>query len=152
MRGLRGYEAMAALENSDIYIEMADARRLVLYTSPEDDPIWYDRLLDALAGLPYGDASAPQTAQPDAKLFSFCPPIRRVPLRQAMLGRTVRMPLRQAVGRVMADTVGVYPPGIAAVLPGEVLQKADCEALCAIESAGAALFGVQNGLVAVSEP
>lgn len=145
-RGISGYEALCALEKQDIYSEMADARRLVLITSPEDDPAWYDRLLDALAGLPYGDAHI------KPRLFSFQPPMRVLPLRAALLGRTALVPFAEAVEHALAETVGVYPPGIAAVLPGETLQKADYELLRAAEAAGATLFGVRGGLVAVSAP
>ena len=35
-RGYSGYEAQAALEQRNIFIEMADARRLILITSPND--------------------------------------------------------------------------------------------------------------------
>ncbi|MEZ4509748.1 MAG: hypothetical protein R2912_04960 [Eubacteriales bacterium] len=38
-------EAQAYLEQHNIYLEMADAQRLVLITTPNDEPVWYEQLL-----------------------------------------------------------------------------------------------------------
>jgi arginine/lysine/ornithine decarboxylase len=41
--------------------------------------------------------------------------------REAFLGRTQMVPRRQAVGRVSAEMICPYPPGIPIVAPGERL-------------------------------
>ena len=61
-RNITGFAAMRALEHSGIFVEMADLTRLVLITSPADDPAWYPRLTEALAALPYGRAGAAPAA------------------------------------------------------------------------------------------
>ena len=44
--------------------------------------------------------------------------------RDAFFGRTEQVPVEQAVGRVVAEMLTPYPPGIPAALPGERLNEA----------------------------
>ncbi len=41
--------------------------------------------------------------------------------REAFYADTVVVSLREAVGRVIADVIKVYPPGIPVLLPGEIV-------------------------------
>ncbi|HSX97634.1 MAG TPA: ornithine decarboxylase, partial [Streptomyces sp.] len=43
--------------------------------------------------------------------------------RDAFFGRTEQVPWRRAVGRVSAEMLTPYPPGVPAALPGERLSK-----------------------------
>lgn len=67
---------MQALEHSGVFVEMADLTRLVLITSPADDPAWYPRLTEALAALPYGRAGAapPPRPRPGARRAAHAHP------------------------------------------------------------------------------
>jgi len=49
-----------------------------------------------------------------------------VPPRSAWFGPTRRLPLKQAVGRVAAEAITPYPPGIPLLLPGERLDEERC--------------------------
>ncbi|MFD3859096.1 hypothetical protein [Streptomyces cyaneofuscatus] len=44
--------------------------------------------------------------------------------RDAFFGDVEQVPAGQAVGRICAEMLTPYPPGIPAVLPGEVLDRA----------------------------
>ncbi|HMI81880.1 MAG TPA: amino acid decarboxylase, partial [Solirubrobacterales bacterium] len=44
--------------------------------------------------------------------------------REAFLGRQEVVPVREAVGRIAAESLAAYPPGIPNVLPGERLTPA----------------------------
>ncbi|MCY3536815.1 MAG: aminotransferase class I/II-fold pyridoxal phosphate-dependent enzyme [Cyanobacteria bacterium MAG IRC4_bin_6] len=46
-----------------------------------------------------------------------------VPPRSAWFGPTRRLPLKQAVGQVVAEAITPYPPGIPLLLPGERLDE-----------------------------
>lgn len=142
-RGISGYRARTALEAENVFIEMADARRLVLITSPEDDPAWYPRLLDALQRLPYENR---RVTLPEPRQFA---PQRCLSLREAALADQELLPLADAGGRIAGAAVGLYPPGIAAVTPGERFSREIIDALLASETAGAALFGARGGCVSV---
>lgn len=143
-RGLTGFEAQELLESQGVFIEMADARRLVLITSPEDDPAWYPRLLDALQKLPF--ARKIPTPTPEPRLLAA---ERVLSLREAAMAEQIHLPLTEAAGRTSGGTIGLYPPGIAAILPGEKISQAAIEALLEAEAAGAVLFGVEDGGVCV---
>ena len=49
-----------------------------------------------------------------------------VPPRTAWFGPTRRLPLKEAVGHVLAEAVTPYPPGIPLLLPGERLDEERC--------------------------
>lgn len=149
-RGLTGFAAAALLEEVGVYVEMADARRLVLITSPEDDPNWYEQLLLALDGLP--ERTMTDALQADARrrkvMLSEQPETRLCP-RDAVFGKLVPIPLSEATGRVAGEAIGVYPPGVALVMPGEVITKNTILYLQEEERTGATLFGVRNGRIFV---
>ena len=145
-RGYSGYEAQALLEQQNIFIEMADMRRLILITSPNDEPIWYDQLLDALKSLP---KRAAKKAKPRGEEARFTANEQRTRIRAATFAQTQVTPLEKAAGRIAAEPIGIYPPGIALVMPGEVIDQRVIDSLTAEEKDGGALFGVYNGNVFV---
>ena len=49
-----------------------------------------------------------------------------VPPRIAWFGPTKRLPLKEAVGHVVAEAITPYPPGIPLLLPGERLDEERC--------------------------
>lgn len=142
-RGWSGYEAQAWLEERGVYVEMADTRRLVLITTPSDDPAWYNRLLDALRDLPFQKRLGAKVPYKPA----LKPPKRRMTLREATFAALESVPLETSAGRIASEPIGVYPPGIALVMPGEVLENGAVERLIKERAAGAALFGARNGCV-----
>ena len=147
-RGYTGYEAQTILEENNIYLEMADARRLVLITSPNDEPVWYEQLLETLAALP---KKKPQNTRESGEEIRFAANEERMRIREATFAQTQTLPLRQAEGRVAAEPIGIYPPGIALVMPGEVVDRRAIDYLLAQERGGGALFGVYEGSVFVAE-
>ncbi|MYA90663.1 MAG: lysine decarboxylase, partial [Synechococcus sp. SB0663_bin_10] len=46
--------------------------------------------------------------------------------RTAWFGPSRRLPLKEAVGHVVAEAVTPYPPGIPLLLPGERLDEERC--------------------------
>ena len=142
-RGLSGYEAQTLLEGDGIFIEMADTRRLVLITTPSDDPGWYPRLLDALSRLPRHNRLQPMP-QPVYARGKAC-----LSIREAMFSNQDCIPLEQASGRIAGEPFGLYPPGVAACMPGEEITQAVIDALLQARQNGARFFGVRNGFISV---
>jgi arginine/lysine/ornithine decarboxylase len=140
-RGLTGYEAQAHLEEQGVFIEMADARRLVLITTPSDDPAWYGSLLEALSTLP--EKTRAVRGPIDDSVLSE-PPVVRMNVRDATFPRSNACRWKTE-GRVASEPVGVYPPGIALVMPGEELTGRAVTYLLDARARGGALFGVRNG-------
>lgn len=143
-RGLTGFQVAAELEKAGVYLEMADRNRIVLITTPEDDPDWYDRLTEGLLHLPYGKPG--KRHLPDEAIYRE-KPRRQMAVREAVFARQEDVRLQDAAGRIAGVPAGVYPPGISLAMPGEELSDSLIEYLQEEARAGAALFGVQNGKV-----
>ena len=142
-----GEDAPQHLVNNPNYLEMADSRRLVLITTPNDEPSWYDRLMDALAALPNRKAPKQKKQQNHCAVISGGE--RKMSIREAVFAPKDSVPLSQAEGRVASEALGVYPPGIARVLPGERIDDKAMNDLLTEERNGGALFGVRDGRVFV---
>ena len=147
-RGYSGYEAQAILETHNIYLEMADARRLVLITTPNDEPVWFEKLLETLAAMPKRKAVSAKSAGEEIR---FTANEQRMTIRAATFAKTRLVPLCEAEGAISAEAVGIYPPGIALVMPGEVFDRRAIDYLTAQEKNGGAIFGIYDGNVFVVE-
>lgn len=142
-RGITGYEAQRALEQRNVFVEMADARRIVCICTPSDDIVWYDMLLDALRTLPYGTRLIKSQAEPHLRLE------RIMSVSEAGRSEAEQVSIADCAGRIAADAAGVYPPGIPCFIPGERIDAVAVEYLTAQQEMGASLFGVRGGKVTV---
>ena len=127
---------------------MADARRLVLITTTNDEMEWYERLLRSLAKMDRKPIETKQT-----KRTSDYPneSRQRLSIRAATFCDTERIELSQADGRTAAEPIGIYPPGIALVMPGEIIQPDAIAYLKEEQRRGGELFGVHDGAVFVTK-
>ena len=96
-------------------------------------------LPETLWTVPPGDApaTAPPVAPPGPAL---CTP------RAAFLAAQERVPAEAAVGRIAAETLTPFPPGVPAVLPGECLVPDVIATLRAVADAGGEVRGAPDGL------
>ena len=110
---ISGFEAKSILYNEHaIHFEMATGATLVGLIGAGAVPE-VDRLLTALDALPQRDL---------VKLSNLNLPTsgeRVMSVRDAYLNSTEVVNAKAAVGRVSADSVAAYPPGIPNLLPGE---------------------------------
>src|SRR4051812_8822107 len=120
--GLTGFQADGWLRDErQIDVELADHRRimpLITFAHGEQE---VDRLVRALADLVHergdpggGTDVSPLPSRPDLRTEQAMLP------REAFFAETELVKPRDAVGRVSAELVTPYPPGIPAVAPGEV--------------------------------
>ncbi|MFF3073387.1 aminotransferase class I/II-fold pyridoxal phosphate-dependent enzyme [Kitasatospora sp. NPDC057904] len=122
--GTSGYRAGDWLRSHhQITLHVCDHRRISAQLTHADDSTTADTLLRGLAELVQaapGFPADPPVLVPD-------PPQLR--LEQAMLprdaffGPTEQVPIDEAPGRVAAEMLTPYPPGIPAALPGERLNE-----------------------------
>jgi arginine decarboxylase len=79
---------------------------------------------------------------------SFAPPPPWGPLemtpREAFLGAQEVVPVDQAVGRIAAESLAAYPPGVPNVLPGERLTAETWEYIQAMLAHGGSLRGASD--------
>jgi arginine/lysine/ornithine decarboxylase len=122
--GLTGFQAADwLLAHHGIHLELADHRRLMALISFADTDATARRLTDALTALVTEHADAtPRTINGLADLPGLRTETVMLP-RDAMLGATEMVPWRQAAGRVSAEMICPYPPGIPIIAPGELLTE-----------------------------
>jgi arginine decarboxylase len=118
-----GYELARLLrEQDDVHVELAGENVVVaVFGMGEDASVTGARLVEAL----HRAVETASSEERDPEREAFAPPPRWGELvmtpREAFLGRQEVVPVRDAVGRVAAESLAAYPPGIPNVLPGERL-------------------------------
>ncbi|SEH52400.1 Arginine/lysine/ornithine decarboxylase [Mycolicibacterium rutilum] len=128
--GTSGYQAHDWLRaHKKIDLGMSDHRRILATMSFADDKDTAERLLDAL----WAWRKAAEDLEPAPPMRLPSPTeiqleTRQLP-RDAFFGRVEQVPTTEASGRVCAEQITPYPPGIPAVVPGEVLDDAVLEYL-----------------------
>lgn len=120
-----GYDAADWMRrNHRLNLHTSDHRRINAQLTHADDEATTARLLDALRDLvAHADElpAAPAIRIPDP--IDLCPHQVSLP-RDAFFGDVEQVPADQAVGRICAEMLTPYPPGIPAALPGELLDQA----------------------------
>ena len=110
-----GFAAQERMEALGVWPEMADAGHVVFIPTCADGPEQFARLRAALDSLPPGECPPfpPPPPLPEAVLTP----------RQALFSPRVHLPLARAEGRVCAQQIAPYPPGVPVVAPGERICK-----------------------------
>jgi lysine decarboxylase len=135
--GISGYQAADWLrEHERIDMGTSDHRRIEAVLSVADGDDTAERLITALQHL--ADA-APQLPKPSPVLL---PSWKDLDLETAMLPRDAFfgpvevVPVQEAVGRIAAEQITPYPPGIPVALPGERINQAVVDYLTSGVAAG----------------
>lgn len=160
---LGGFELQRMLEEKGIVPEMSDDRHVVLAFSlgskAEDASTLLGALREIDAGLPAADRSyqreggqlasssmqeAETNLSPSADISTwnisinplFSQPVQ-FSLKPVSESKTESIGLEYSVGRVAAEMVIPYPPGIPLLYPGEVITETVCSRLAALRRGGA---------------
>lgn len=130
--GYTGYEAERILRlRYNVQVELADLFNVVALVTIGDTDASIDKLIGAVRELAREDRPIDihsPTGILDRRLAEktyAIPPIPEavVTPREAFLSDHVEVPLRKSVGRVCAEVVTPYPPGIPLLCPGERITK-----------------------------
>ena len=78
---------------------------------------------------------------PEATESKVSHPVRRTLICEAMDADTERTALQDTVGKVSAEFVYLYPPGIPIITPGEVFTDVIVEKIVAYKAAGLLVQG-----------
>ena len=133
--GADGFAVDDELLAGGVRLEMADRDTLVPILTFADDRDAVERLVAAVtAAIERHRGPRPRPVGSSAvwrlRTEAVLPP------REAHFARHQRVPATQAIGRVSAETVAPYPPGIPAICPGELITAELVEALRAEAAAG----------------
>ncbi|WP_051324532.1 aminotransferase class I/II-fold pyridoxal phosphate-dependent enzyme [Candidatus Solirubrobacter pratensis] len=144
--GLTGYQADDWLRDErHVDVELVDHRRIMPLVSFAHGEQEIDRLVSALRDL-VDEHGEPGSDTDVARL----PSRRELRTEQAMLPRdavfaaTEAVKPRQAAGRISAELITPYPPGIPAIAPGELIDEPLIAYLEEIVANGAFLEGAAD--------
>lgn len=123
------------LRDARVYFEVATSACVVGIVPPGVRPD-VGRIADALHALAPDDpeVAGAQVYRPPPE-----PGPRAMLAREAAFAAAEAVPARDAVGRVSADTLAAYPPGIPNLMPGEIITAETVEFLREIGSAPSGL-------------
>lgn len=135
------------IEQHGIYLEMSTATTVVAVIGALAAPD-LDRFMMALMAVA-GEAEALRAeAVEEASLETFpalpAPGLLRVLPREAYFGESEVVSAESAVGRVSADTLAAYPPGIPNLIPGEEITA---ETVAFLRAVAASPTGYVRGAV-----
>lgn len=125
-------------------VEQADRDTLVPMVTMLDDESTIDRLCTAIESVPLG---APRARNNNAVWTMQIPPAAMSP-RDAFFAGHRTVAAEHAVGRVSAELIAPYPPGIPVLVPGEVITAATVESLEAAAASGVRIAYAQDPTLA----
>ncbi|AZB44704.1 aminotransferase class I/II-fold pyridoxal phosphate-dependent enzyme [Bacillus sp. FJAT-42376] len=139
-KGLTGFELQEQFERHGIYGELADERNFLLVLN-FGEMNFRSRSLEQ--ELPQIEGSRRETPPIP---FPTLPASGLALSYSEMSGRgTEEIPLNQTEGRVMAEPIIPYPPGIPIILAGERMSEEHLHWIFQLKKSGARFQGKQNG-------
>ncbi len=132
--GVSGVDLENALQQRGIRVEMADRDTVVflatLADTKEDFAILTSAVIDSLLTL------RGEERQVRVSLSWSVKPEQVITPREAYFAETVLVNRSLAVGRISADLIAPYPPGVAVLAPGELITETILEGLIATQADG----------------
>lgn len=144
--GRTGYEVAAELRATyDVQIELATHATLVLVLGVAQPVDALERFAHDFAET-VARIAVPQAPGPLPLVRSVAALGHELVVapREAFLGEAEAVPVDEAVGRVSAEAIAGYPPGIPALLPGERVSGEVVGYLRELAAAGARLHGASD--------
>ena len=130
-------------EHRRINPEFADLRRLVFSITPGDSPQSVDLLLDALAAL----AEAGDEIVEKSRIASLWPeeiPEMVMTPREGAGYVSMQVPTADAVGRIAAEMIVPYPPGVPLLVAGELISEEVVESMAQLLDAGCRMVEITD--------
>lgn len=120
--GITGYETENWLrEKYNIEVELSDMYNILCLITPGDNEETISILVNALRELAQTYYNV-NTANELVVKIPEIPQLSLIP-RDAFYGDTEVIPFKESAGRIIAEFIYVYPPGIPILLPGEVISQ-----------------------------
>ena len=142
--GCTGYEVASALRRHyDIHVELATHATMVLILGLDEPAGALERFAHDFAQT-VRRIERPGEEQALVRGSGWFENEVVVPPREAFLGAAVAVPVDEAPGRVSAEAIAGYPPGIPALLPGERITAELVAYLRELRDAGARLHGASD--------
>ena len=132
--GASGVDIEKAIGVSGVRVEMADRDTVVFLATIADTAQDFTSLATILIPVLKKLATTPRETA-TALSWSVIPQ-KGISMRDAYFAKTEMVSAKEALGRISADLIAPYPPGVAVVAPGEILTAQIIDGLSASKSAG----------------
>ncbi|GGG09530.1 aminotransferase class I/II-fold pyridoxal phosphate-dependent enzyme [Paenibacillus abyssi] len=120
--GITGYETENWLrEHYNIEVELSDMYNILCLVTPGEQKEAIEILLTALRQMSEQYYQVNEAKELVVKIPSI-PQLSLTP-RDAFYAETEVVPFKESAGRIIAEFIYVYPPGIPIMLPGEVISQ-----------------------------
>uniref|UniRef100_UPI003D1F802B aminotransferase class I/II-fold pyridoxal phosphate-dependent enzyme n=1 Tax=Kroppenstedtia sanguinis TaxID=1380684 RepID=UPI003D1F802B len=140
---ITGYDAETWLrEQWNIEVELSDLYNLLCLITPGDTEDSIHRLVEALEGLSQEFYTERQGRVDSVRVPEV--PVLAVSPRDAFYGETVPVPFTESAGRIIAEFIMIYPPGIPVLLPGEQITQENIEYITEHRDAGLPVQGPED--------
>ena len=136
--GADGFEVEDDLVREGMRLELANRDTLIPLLTLADTEETVERLADAFLRSLERRRGTPREPGGASVVWSLEPEVGMSP-REAFFALRETVPVERAVGRLAAETVAPYPPGIPALAPGEVVTAPLVDALREAAAAGTRL-------------
>ncbi|HWO96058.1 MAG TPA: aminotransferase class I/II-fold pyridoxal phosphate-dependent enzyme [Bacillus sp. (in: firmicutes)] len=121
--GITGYDVEKWLrEKFNIEVEMSDLYNILCIVTPGDTEEDLQKLVHALQELSNECKHQADAIENSAVLLPDIPVLALTP-RDAFYAETEVVPFEESAGRIIAEFVMVYPPGIPIFIPGEIITE-----------------------------
>ncbi|CAL8465074.1 g4609 [Coccomyxa elongata] len=144
--GMSGFEVDDLLQRSfGVCAEMSTDKTVVFALGPGSRLAHVHQLATALEAIGENSSKSRQEHMqlPVATAPLSLPRMQLTP-RQAFFAQTERVPAREASGRTCAELLCPYPPGVPAVVPGELLSAEVIAMLQAVAAGGGKVTGAAD--------
>jgi arginine decarboxylase len=141
--GITGYEVERRLrEGWNIEVELSDLYNILCLITPGDTEETVGKLIDALYHIADQQTGCEAVKQVEVKNPTI--PTLSLSPRDAFYAETESIPLAEADGRIIAEFIMVYPPGIPILLPGEVISQENIDYILESKEAGLPVQGPED--------
>jgi len=139
--GLAGIEVYDILRDKyDIQIEFGDIGNILAYVSIGDNFKNIEMLISALAEVKRRFSRA----ELDIMKHEYLAPLVRIAPQDAFYAAKKSLPIEQCAGKICAEFVMCYPPGIPIVAPGEEITREIVDYIMYAKEKGCSLTGPED--------
>lgn len=139
--GLAGIEVYDILRDDyDIQVEFGDLGNILAYISIGDREQDIERLVGALAEI----RRRFKRDKTGMMVQEYISPVVKTTPQEAFYAEKELLPLRETQGRICADFIMCYPPGIPILAPGEMITKEIIDYIIYAKEKGSFLTGAQD--------
>jgi len=145
--GLTGAEVEKILRHEyKVQAELSDLYNVLFWITLGDGQYEVDRLVGALRAMAkkHKRPDKLDSAKSRIDLVYPAPPQGMVSPREALFGKTCVVPFPDSVGRVCAEIITFYPPGIPVLCPGEVIAQDTIDYCQALTQGGMHISGPED--------